>query len=124
MRPITLLIVDKDKTSRLLLEETIRLAYEGILDPDVISAEDDKEAFHLLEKHDIDLVITEIRLNGNDGLRLTKSIKSQYPHLKVIIQTGAVTDHLEKQIKVYGADAYITKPIDIQLFSKKLREFF
>ena len=124
MKPITLLIVDQDKTSRLLLEETIRLAYEGIWHPEIISAEDDKEVFHLLEKHDIDLVITEIRLNENDGLRLTQSIKSQYPQLKVIIQTGAVTDHLEKQIKIYGADGYIKKPIDIQIFSKKLREFF
>ena len=51
----------------------------------IAEAENGEEALALLKKHDIQLVITDIRMPVMDGLELTRRISREYPEMEVIM---------------------------------------
>ena len=78
-----ILIVDDEKGIRDGLK--LFLKREGHL---TFTAEDGKEALEILEKNDIDLVISDLRMPHINGDELLAFIKKDYPGVKVIILTG------------------------------------
>ena len=78
----------------------------------VISASSGEEALQILEKNNIDLIISDVMMEEMDGFELCGKIKSNIniSHVPVILLT-AKTD-TESKIKGLeaGADAYIEKP--------------
>jgi DNA-binding NarL/FixJ family response regulator len=46
-----------------------------------------KEALELLEKHKINLLITDVEMENIDGIELSKIVKNKYPGIKIIIVT-------------------------------------
>ncbi|MCP5163765.1 MAG: response regulator, partial [Pseudomonadales bacterium] len=81
-----LLLVDDDANLLKLLE--IRLEAEGFV---VITASSAEEALQLLRNHQVDLVITDLRMEGADGLELFTQIRHFYPGLQVIIMSAQGT---------------------------------
>ena len=70
-----------------------------------------EEALNLLRKESVDIVITDIRMPGMDGLQLLKQIKEDSPELPVVLITsyGSIENAVEAMKQ--GAYDYITKPI-------------
>ncbi|MCK4224102.1 MAG: sigma-54-dependent Fis family transcriptional regulator [candidate division Zixibacteria bacterium] len=69
-----------------------------------------QEAFELLEKEPIDIVITDIKMPGMDGMQVLEKVKEKYPDILVIMITGYSTVQSAVQAMKLGAFDYIPKP--------------
>ncbi|MCC7518463.1 MAG: sigma-54-dependent Fis family transcriptional regulator [Verrucomicrobiae bacterium] len=102
MKP-TLLIVDDEKPSR----EGLRAALEGQYD--VYLAEDAVSAQRLLEEEHFDVMLSDLRMPGDDGLKLIQRAKA-LPHPPVcILMTAYGSEELAVRAMKQGADDYISK---------------
>lgn len=103
----TILIIDDEVKLRGLLSRIITL--EGFA---VIEAGDAKCGLKYLEKEEIAVVISDVKLPDANGVELTRSIKEKYPSVEVIVLTafGTISDGV-KAIK-NGAFDYLTKGDD------------
>lgn len=103
----TVLIIDDEPKLRSLLSRIIEL--EGY---HVIEAATAKEGLKELEKAEIDVVITDVKLPDGNGVELTQKMKSLHPNIEIIVLTafGSIADGV-KAIK-NGAFDYMTKGDD------------
>lgn len=94
-------------------EKVVCLSCERILAPDghaVDSASSGQEALDKIEKKKYDLVITDLKMPGIDGLKLLETVKEHYREVDVIMITGyASIDTAVKAMRL-GAFDYIPKP--------------
>jgi len=104
-----LLIVDDDEQIRSGIEQGIDWDALGI--HQVITAANGIEAWQSIVKDQPEIVITDVRMPGMDGLELLAKIKAKHPHTKVIILSGYNEfEYLKKAIQL-GAVDYEMKPI-------------
>jgi two-component system, NtrC family, response regulator len=101
----TILIVDDEKNYLLVLEDL--LSDEGY---QVITSDNARQALEIFRSHDLDLVITDMKMPGMDGMALLEQIHTQNPDLPVVMMTafGSVEKAVEGMKK--GAFDYILKP--------------
>ncbi|HID01616.1 MAG TPA: response regulator, partial [Desulfobacterales bacterium] len=79
----SILVVDDERSMRDFLK--ILLVKEGY---QVETAPGGHQALEILEKQTFDLVISDIRMDGMDGLELLNSIKENCPSLPVVMITA------------------------------------
>ena len=70
----TVLIIDDEEKLRTLLARIIRL--EGFT---VLEAENLKQGSKLLEKGDVDVLLSDVKLPDGNGVDFIKDLKSHYP---------------------------------------------
>lgn len=106
------------KIARLLLVENdpaTGRAIERILWPHVgqiLSASNGEQALELWEEADPDVVLTEVHVDGLDGLSLSERIKAADPDASIIvISSSSDSSHLRRAIEI-GVDDYVFKPVD------------
>ncbi|MBT3504593.1 MAG: nitrogen regulation protein NR(I) [Piscirickettsiaceae bacterium] len=101
-------IVDDDRSIRWVLEKAMQA--EGIT---VRAFEDGNSVIDELENSRPDVLVSDIRMPGIDGLQLMSEIKQIAPKLPIIIMT-AYSD-LDSAVSVYegGAFEYLPKPFDV-----------
>ncbi len=101
----TLLIVDDEKNYLLVLEDL--LAEEGY---EVITADSGERGMEIVQSSDLDVVITDMKMPGMDGMALLERCHAEKPDLPVIMMTafGSVEKAVEAMRK--GAFDYILKP--------------
>ncbi len=121
MKKPTVLIVDSDEHSRLLLEETFQMMSKYSENYQVLSTSSGKEAVNFCHEYKIELIFTEIQLKDMNGWQLIKKINKLYPSIPIIIQTAFITEDIEQMVRNSGADSYITKPIHIYEMQKKVQ---
>ncbi|RJX73755.1 two-component system response regulator TorR [Vibrio sinensis] len=79
----------------------------------VSEADSGSQMRELLQTHAIDLVMLDINLPGEDGLMLTRELRSQ-SDIGIILVTGR-TDSIDKIVGLeMGADDYVTKPFELR----------
>jgi len=81
-----------------------------------------REALEILQKHGIDLVITDIRMPEMDGLELARQIHKKYPGVKIIFIT-AVQDLIGRAVKIDPVDV-MEKPIRSDILLHKVEKHF
>jgi len=116
-RPPRILVVDDERSMRELL--AIVLRREGY---EVMLAESGKAAVDLLEREQIDVLISDIKmpdLSGVDVLRAAKRIDQDI--LGIMITAFASTDTAVEAMRL-GACDYLSKPFEIDLLKMKVRE--
>jgi DNA-binding NtrC family response regulator len=113
---LCVLVVEDNEIMRLSLEDRLRL--EGI---PVRVACDVASAHNQLEKGDVDMVVTDIRLPDGSGADLFHDISQHYPGIPVILMTafGDVADAVA--LVKDGALDYMAKPFDLQEFIEKIQ---
>ena len=104
-RPV-LLLVDDEPSIREPLQE-----YLGANGYEVRTAADAKEARTHLEAADIDLVLLDIMMPGEDGLSLTRDLRAN-SRLPIILLTARAEDTDRIVGLEIGADDYVTKPFN------------
>lgn len=110
----TLLIVDDEKPSREGLRAALQNQY------DVFVADDARSAIELLESEKFDVLLSDLRLPGEDGLKLIQRAKA-LPHPPVcILMTAYGSEELAVQAMKQGADDYISKG-NLQLDELEMR---
>ena len=106
MKPVW--IIDDDRSIRWVFEKA--LARENIAFKTFSSAD---EALSMLASETPQVIVSDIRMPGESGLKLLQQAKERYPHLPVIIMT-AYSD-LESAVAAFqgGAYEYLPKPFDV-----------
>jgi two-component system response regulator AtoC len=102
------LIVDDEEQMRELLAKVLeKNGYQ------VTTAGDGGQALALLEKEPMDLVVTDVRMPGLDGMEALRAIKELSPEIVVIIMTAFGSIDQAVQAVKEGAYDYINKPFKI-----------
>ncbi len=116
-RGARLLVVDDDPDMLRLL--SLRLTAAGYQVSAVTSAE---SALTQLEIEHPQLVLSDVRLPGRDGLALFDEIRRQHPTLPVILLTahGTIPDAVEATAR--GVFSYLTKPYDSRELLEKIAQ--
>ena len=100
-----ILIVEDDAViSKLVYEFLSRFGFQAI------SASSAEEAEKILEKEEIHIVLTDVKLPGIDGITFTKNVKKKY-NLDVVITTGYSSEYFYEDAINNGASDLIFKPI-------------
>jgi len=103
----TILIVDDEGSMRLTLSMLLRR--EGYR---VVEAEGGEDAARRLERNIFDMVITDLKMEGSDGLEVLKTAKRFNPDAEVLILTAYGTVESAVEAMKLGAFDYMTKPIE------------
>lgn len=72
---------------------------------------DGEEALSKIKITKFDLIITDIRMPGLNGLNLIKSLKTESPSTKIVILSGYSDFSYAKEAMQYGVKSYLLKPI-------------
>lgn len=112
-----ILLVDDDQGLLHLL--SIRLTAAGL---DVKTAESGEKAISRLALFRPHVLITDLRMDGMDGLMLFDAVHKQQPTLPVIIMTahGTISDAVDATQR--GVFGYLTKPIDSKELVKQVND--
>jgi response regulator RpfG family c-di-GMP phosphodiesterase len=104
-----ILVVEDEAGMRLLLETLLEA--EG---HKVEVADSGEAALELLRARDYQLLVTDLRMPGLDGMELIRQARAWHPELPVIMVTGyATVDNAVLALR-RGVNDYLTKPFDIQ----------
>ena len=102
-----MLLVDDEKIKRTALRDDLADAgYE------VGVASNAEEGLRFLRGESYDVVVTDLRMKGMDGLAFLAQIKEQWPDTEVIMITAFATVDNAVQAMKLGAFDYITKPFE------------
>jgi len=105
----TVLVVDDDRTGRETLAEAVHeMGY------DTLVAASGEEALAALQQQSVDLVITDLKMPGMDGLQLLRRLMQLDPKVFVIFITAYATVETARAAYNLGARDYVVKPIDLR----------
>ena len=85
-------------------------------------ASDGFEALSLMEEIGADIVITDIRMPGMDGLKLAGELERSYPKCRVIILTGYGDFEYARQAIKYNVADYLLKPVGEEELTEVLKK--
>ncbi len=93
-------------------------SFDRVLSPKgyaVIAASGGAEALDRLAREDYDVVFTDIKMPGMDGLEVAKRIKASRPWLPVVIVTGYGTHENESEAREIGVAGFLRKPLSPEM---------
>jgi CheY-like chemotaxis protein len=104
------LVVDDDPV--------VSKSFDRVLTPKgyaVIAAAGGEEALEKLENEHYDVVFTDIKMPGMDGIEVARRIKASRPWLPVVIVTGYGSDENEAQARDAGVTGFLRKPLSPEM---------
>jgi DNA-binding NtrC family response regulator len=101
------MIVEDDEIFLRPLRRTLEVA--GF---DVLALSSGEEAVDALKREDVDVVMTDKRLPGMDGVELVRRIKTDHPDVAVVMMTAYGTIESAVEAMRLGAANYLVKPFD------------
>lgn len=108
MSNLTILTIDDEENIRNGLADNFEL--EGY---NVKAAGSGKEGLEIIENESIDLVITDLKMDGMSGQEVVRQVTTKYPGIPIIVLTGhGSIDDATEAIKA-GAFDFLTKPLDL-----------
>ena len=101
-------VIDDDRSIRWVLERALRKA-----EMDVTSFSNGVGVMEALQRELPDVILTDVRMPGIDGLDLLRQVTARYPNLPVIIMTAH--SDLDSAVSAFhgGAFEYLPKPFDL-----------
>ncbi|MEO1259288.1 MAG: response regulator transcription factor [Bacteroidota bacterium] len=86
----------------------------------VAEANDGQELLDKIELAHPDVVLSDIKMPGMDGIEATKIIKSRYPEIKVILLTMYDDERLISHVMEIGANGYLLKDEDSEVVQEAI----
>lgn len=116
--PYTILVVDDNPDLTDFLKKSLGEYFKR-----VVIASDGVEALQLIKSHTPDIIVSDVMMPRMNGYELCKNIKEDITisHIPVILLTAR--DDKQSQLSGYknGADAYLTKPFEIEMLMEIIR---
>ncbi len=103
---ITVLVVEDDKSVRLLTKTELKGLYN------ILEAEDGEKALDLLEHEKVDIMLVDVMMPNMDGFEFVKQLRKSGDLTPVIMLTAMNTYEHKKEGFASGIDDYMTKPIN------------
>lgn len=101
-----ILVVDDDAVVGQSIDRV--LTHQGY---EVTTALSGKEALDRINDNSYDLVFTDIRMPGMDGLEVAERIMDRCPWTPVVVITGYGTEENEEKARVLGTSGFVRKPL-------------
>ena len=76
------------------------------------------EAMQAVEKAAYDIIVTDLKMEGMDGMRFLQEAKKLYPETEVIVITGFATMETAKESFKKGVFDFIAKPFNLNEIQK------
>ena len=111
---MTILIVDDEKNTREGLARALKRQYR------VFAAESAETALSVLSEETVDLMLSDIRMPGEDGLSLLKIVRQRYPSVLCILLTAYGSIETSVEAMKSGAYDFLTKPVNLDQLDIKL----
>ncbi len=103
------LLVDDEEDILWGLSDSLKK--EGL---EVLTAQDGEEALVHLEDGPIDVMVTDLRMPGMNGVQLLLKAKELQPEINVIVMTAYGSDEIRREVLERGAIHYLEKPFDFE----------
>ena len=108
--------IDLTKILKAILEQNgyrVRVAFDGA------------EAFDILLKEIVDLIVTDLKMNWIEGDIIVQMVKAhdKTRHIPILVLTGLSPEEIA-QYRLKGAETILTKPVDTRLLLEKIKEAF
>ena len=119
--PCKILLVDDNEVNLLLASSMIKKIAPSA---HVLKASDGKEAVHLFQQKNPDLVLMDIQMpqmSGYDASRRIRKLEKQDQSATIIALTAGTVKGEKKRCIEAGMDDYISKPVTLDVLEKKLR---
>ena len=116
---IRVLLVDDEEE----FVETLAQRLE-VRDFDVITAFNGADGLERLENEDVDLVILDLQMPGEDGISVLRKIKESKPLVEVIMLTGHATVETAIEGMKLGAFDFLIKPTETEELVEKINRAF
>ncbi|MGE0453660.1 MAG: sigma-54-dependent transcriptional regulator [Vicinamibacteria bacterium] len=104
-----IVVIDDEVNAATALEALLR--DDGY---DVARAHDARSGLQLIEKSEPDVVLTDVRMPGMDGVELLARIKETRPETMVVLMTAYGTVKTAVKAMKLGAEDFLSKPIDME----------
>jgi PAS domain S-box-containing protein len=117
----------RDSDSILLIEDE-RLVVETLKDNfqdngyHITTAHNGEEGLRKFQNNNFDLVITDLKLRGMDGLQVSKKIKKINPHIPIILVTGYPKLLTSNEASWFGVHDFMLKPFTWAEMLKKVTD--
>jgi CheY-like chemotaxis protein len=111
------LVVDDDPGVRDVIRSMLESAGYTVL-----MAENGKEAIRLLKTERADLILTDLVMPEQEGIETIKTLRREYPEIKVIAMSGAFGGDYLRIASYLGAHATLAKPIQMEKLLALVRE--
>lgn len=118
--PKRVLIVDDEEDLTWGISRSLTKSYDFV----VHCVHSGDEALRVLNNDSYDLVLSDIRMPGRDGLQLALDIQRNWPNTKIIIMTAHGSPQVRTEVKKVGDLFYIEKPFDIVNLKQMILEAF
>lgn len=115
-RPVILFIEDEDQQREALLGV---MEAEGFTVRAVPSAE---QALRQLERETPDMIVTDVKLPGMDGITMYEKIREGLPVVPFLFITGYNDPRAIDHVRNLGATAYVTKPYELEDLLELIRK--
>lgn len=111
-----ILVIDDDELFLATLERVLKKSnYE------VRIAHNGFQALEIVKSEHFDLIISDVRMPGMDGIETLNSIQTHSPMTRKIVVTGYASDSAPIQAIKLGVDDYLNKPFEMQEFMDAVR---
>jgi len=84
----------------------------------VINAQNAAEALEKLREEEYDVVYTDIKMPGMDGIELAERVKAKRPWTPVVIVTGYGSTANEERARAAGVSAFLNKPLSPEMIEE------
>ena len=101
----TILVVDDSSVDRRLASGLLEKAGEFR----ILLAADGNEAMDVLKREPVDLVLTDLQMEGMDGLQLVEAVRADFPLTPVILMTALGSEEIAVKALEKGAASYVAK---------------
>jgi len=115
MKRSRVMIVDDEKTTREGLARALRRHY------DVVLAENGARALELMSEHPVDVVLTDLRMPGMDGMTLLQRMLGHSPQPVCILLTAYGSIETAVDAMKRGAYDFLTKPVNLDQLDISLK---
>jgi len=106
MKKFRILIVEDSSSFRQILKESLETSFPMAT---IYEATDGQEALRQFEAFSPDLILMDINLPGENGLELTKKIKSAHPNVSILVVTNHDIPEYREAALQCGADRFLVK---------------
>ena len=116
----TILVIDDDELNIKLMTAILQLGKYSVLE-----APDAETGLNLAQSHRPDLILIDIQLPDMDGLEATRIMKKNRltKDIPVIALSLMATQEMGEKAIDAGCQGYITKPVEVRGFLKKISQY-
>ena len=106
---ITILIADDEKLERNGIKFLLKREQEEL---EILEAINGKDAAGILQKKQVDILFSDIKMPYMTGLELAKAARELQPEIEIVIFSGYNDFSYAKEALHYGVVDYVLKPVD------------